>query len=491
MKNIGRNKLIPLITGIAVFLVFTFFVDLSPGNPHVSYTAGIALLMAIWWISEAIPIPATALVPVVLFPLMGVVDGKVITSLYFNHLIFLFIGGFMMALAMEKWNLHRRIALRILLFFGVSQWRILFGFMMATAFLSMWMSNTATTMLMVSIGLSIIQKFKSLNPNRTSKFPVILLLGIAYSASIGGIATLVGTPPNLSFARIYNILFPHLPEISFAQWMAFALPLSMVVLLFSFVLLKLFLDPQKSEKNISKETLRKEYKELGRASFEEKTVLYLLILMAVLWIFRLDIQTGFIIIPGWSKVFQTPGYINDGTIAIFIALLLFLIPSKQTAVKLLDWETANKLPWGIVLLFGGGFALAQGFVDSGLSQWAGNLLASAGNIPTYFLILGIILMMTMLTELTSNTATTEMILPVLAGMSVSINLPPLMVMIPATIAASFAFMLPVATAPNAIVFGTGEIKMSQMVRIGIWLNLISAIVASLFSYYWIDIVFDI
>ncbi len=489
MKFFHRSKILPIIIGIVAFLSFAWFIELSPENPKISYTAGIAILMAIWWITEAIPIPATALVPVVLFPIMGVVDGKTISSLYFNHLIFLFIGGFMMALAMEKWNLHRRIALKILLLFGVSPSKILLGFMLATAILSMWMSNTATTMLMVSIGISIIQKFKTINPDSKSKFPVILLLGIAYSSSIGGIATLVGTPPNLSFARIFAILFPEMPEISFAQWMAFAFPLSMIVLLLAFLILRFFLRLSPMGVSINKESLRTEYRQLGPASFEEKTVFYLLISMAILWIMRLDIPLGFTTVPGWSNLFPTPGFINDGTIAIFIALLLFLIPSKNNEQKLLDWETANKLPWGIVLLFGGGFALAQGFVDSGLSLWVGNLLSHVGNLPGYVLILGIILIMTTLTELTSNTATTEMVLPVLAGLAVSIDMPPLLIMIPATLAASFAFMLPVATPPNAIVFGTGEIKMKDMVRIGIWMNLISAIITSTFCYFAIEWVF--
>lgn len=484
---------IALIAAPIICLLIILFFDLDPENPKVTYTLAIALLMAIWWITEAIPLAVTALLPVALFPVFGVVDGKTISAMYFNHLIFLFIGGFLMAFAMERWNLHRRIALKILLMFGISPGRILLGFMLATSFLSMWMSNTATAMMMVPIALSIILKLEeSLGEVKMGKYSIGLLLGIAYSASIGGIATLVGTPPNLSFARIVSIIFPEMTEISFADWFIFAIPVTILLFIAAWLLLYFMYRPKNSWDNIQLNEFKNEYDNLGKAKPEEKIVLILFILLAFLWIFRSGFNIQSFVIPGWSGIFKTPSYINDGTVAIFIALLLFIIPSStQKGERIMNWETANKIPWNIVLLFGGGFALAQGFVDSGLSVWFGEQLAGLANVDSIVLTLANVTMMSFLTELTSNVATTEMILPILAGLSTAIEINPLLLMIPATLAASLAFMLPVATPPNAIIFGTNRIKIKDMVKTGILLNITGIIVATLIMYFWGTVVFDI
>jgi sodium-dependent dicarboxylate transporter 2/3/5 len=476
-----------------ISLLIILFADLDPENKKVTYTFAIAFLMAIWWITEAIPLAVTALIPVALFPLFGVVDGKTISSMYFNHLIFLFIGGFLMAFAMERWNLHRRIALRILLFFGISPGRILLGFMLATSFLSMWMSNTATAMMMVPIALSIIIKLEeSLGKKKMGKYSIGLLLGIAYSASVGGIATLVGTPPNLSFARIVSIIFPEMTEISFADWFIYAIPVTVLLFIVTWILLYLMYKPKSSWENIQLDDFRKEYTALGKAKMEEKIVLILFIILAFLWIFRSGFSIQSFVVPGWSKLFKTPSYINDGTVAICIALLLFIIPSKsKKGQRLMNWETANKIPWNIVLLFGGGFALAQGFVDSGLSVWFGERLAGLANVEPIVLTLANVTMMSLLTELTSNVATTEMILPILAGLSTAIEINPLLLMIPATLASSLAFMLPVATPPNAIIFGTNRITIKDMVRTGFLLNITGIIIATLVMYFWGTMVFEI
>jgi sodium-dependent dicarboxylate transporter 2/3/5 len=482
-----------LIIAPLVSLLIILFADLDPENRNVTYTFAIALLMAIWWITEAIPLAVTALLPVALFPLFGVVDGKTISSMYFNHLIFLFIGGFLMAFAMERWNLHRRIALRILLLVGISPGRILLGFMLATSFLSMWMSNTATAMMMVPIALSIILKLEeSLGEANMGKYSIGLLLGIAYSASIGGIATLVGTPPNLSFARIVSIIFPEMTEISFADWFVYAIPVTILLFIAAWLLLYFMYKPKHSWENIHLNDFKKEYAALGKAKIEEKIVLILFIILAFLWIFRSGFTVQSFVIPGWSQLFKTPSYINDGTVAIFISLILFIIPSKsKKGERLMNWETANKIPWNIVLLFGGGFALAQGFVDSGLSVWFGEQLAGLANVDPIYLTLANVTMMSLLTELTSNVATTEMILPILAGLSTVIEINPLLLMIPATLAASLAFMLPVATPPNAIIFGTNRIKVKDMVKTGILLNITGIIIATLVMYFWGTLVFDI
>lgn len=496
MRKKNRNSKIRIAALIIAPLMSTLmilFVDLAPGKPEITYTAAIAILMAIWWITEAIPLAATAMLPVVLFPLLGVLDGKTASAMYFNHLIFLFIGGFLMALAMERWDLHRRIAIKVLMFFGISPGRILMGFMVATAFLSMWMSNTATTMMMIPIALSIIYKLEEiLGKARLGSYSIGLLLGIAYSASIGGIATLVGTPPNLSFARIANIIFPQMPEISFANWLIFAIWISILVFISAWLLLYFMYRPRQPWEGVNREEFKKEYQLLGKAKPEEKIVFTLFLLMAFLWVFRAGFHIGFVNIPGWAGLFPNPAYINDGTVAIAVSVLLFMIPSPTIkGERLMDWRTANKLPWHIVLLFGGGFALAKGFVDSGLSIWFGEQLSGLADTHPMVLTTVVVTMMSFLTELTSNIASTEMIIPILAGMAVSIQVNPLLLMIPATLAASLAFMLPVATPPNAIIFGTGKLHIKDMVKTGFMLNVVGIIVTTLVTYYWGTLVFKI
>ena len=389
--------------------------------------------------------------------------------------------------------MHRRIALRILILFGVSPGRILMGFMLATAFLSMWMSNTATAMMMVPIAFSIILKLEeSLGKEKVAKYAVGLLLAVAYSASIGGIATLVGTPPNLSFVRISSIIFPEMAEISFADWFIFAMPVTILLFFAAWLILYLMYKPKNKWNDISIHDFKSEYKLLGKAKFEEKIVFVLFVLLVFFWIFRSKIVIQSFVIPGWENLFEHPGFINDGTVAIFFGILLFMIPSKtQKGEKLMNWETAGKIPWGIVLLFGGGFALAQGFVDSGLSVWFGEQLAGLANVEPIILTLANASLISVLTELTSNVATTEMILPILAGLSVTIKLNPLLLMIPATLAASLAFMLPVATPPNAIIFGTNRIQVKEMVKTGILLNIAGVIIVTLIMYFWGTIVFGI
>jgi len=440
--------------------------------------------MAVWWVTEAIPIPATALLPVVLFPMLGIMKGKVVAPIYFNHIIFLFIGGFIMALAMQKWNLHRRIALRIILLIGISPKRIILGFMVATWFLSMWISNTATTMMMMPMAMAIISKMKDTFGKETvSRFSVGLLLGIAYAASVGGTATLIGTPPNLAFSSIYKIVFPNAPEITFAGWIVFALPFAVVFLIVVWALLVRLFVSKKHSFEADMAIFREEYNRLGKIRFEEGTVLSLFVLLAVLWLFRGNINLGSFTIPGWTTIMPIPSFIDDGTIAITIAMLLFIIPSRREKGKrLMDWKTASRLHWGIVLLFGGGFALASGFEESGLSVWVGEQMIGLSHFSPVFLVASVCTMLTFMTELTSNTATTQVILPIIGSLSVAIQTNPLLLMIPATLSASCAFMLPVATPPNAIIFGTGEVRMQDMIKTGIILNLIGVVLITLFIY---------
>ena len=479
---------------LAVFFALIFFGNLDPEHPEVTFTLATALLMAIWWISEVVPLAVTSLLPVVLFPMLGIMNGKDVSSTYFNHVIFLFIGGFIVALAMQKWNLHKRIALKILMVTGVSPGRILLGFMLATSFLSMWISNTATTMMMVPILISIIQKLEDIiGKKNISRYSIGLLLGVAYSASIGGIATLVGTPPNLSFARIFQIMFPEAPDISFASWFIFAFPVTFIFFIIVWTYLYfLFRPSNKNWVDISSQTFKEEYKSLGSATFEERTVFTIFIGLAFLWLFRSDITINSFVIPGWAGIFNHPEYINDGTVAILASIILFIIPSRnQKGKRIMDWTSAKGIPWNIVLLFGGGFALASGFKESGLSIWFGNQLSFVGEYHPFLIIMVICFVMTFLTELTSNTATTEMLLPILAGLSIAVEVNPLIFMLPATLSGSMAFMLPVATPPNAIVFGSGRLKVMDMARNGLILNLLGVIVISLATWFLGTAIFNI
>lgn len=478
------KKRIGLIAVPALAILLLLFVDLDPARPEITRMAAVAVLMAGWWVTEAIPIPATALLPVVLFPVFGILPGDRTAALYFNSLIFLFIGGFLFALAMQRWDLHRRIALEILLRVGAGPRRMIFGFMAATWFLSMWISNTATTMMMVPMAMAITAQLKErFKGEHVNRFAVGILLGTAYAASIGGIATLIGTPPNLSFVRILKIVFPNAPDISFATWFAFALPLSAVFLVVAWgVLCKLFVA---RENPIPAETdlFRREKEKLGPMTFEQGVVLALFGVLVLAWMFRKDIEAFGVTVPGWSRLFAQPGFLDDGTVAIAVALVLFLIPARgESGGRLMDWKTATGLKWGIVLLFGGGFALAAGFKESGLSLWLGDQLAGMRGTPPMLLVLLTCGLLTFMTELTSNAATTEMVLPVLGSLAVAIETDPLLLMVPATLSASCAFMLPVATPPNAIAFGTGELKMSDMIRGGFLLNLIGIVLVTLAIY---------
>jgi solute carrier family 13 (sodium-dependent dicarboxylate transporter), member 2/3/5 len=490
----NKRFIVGFTAGIALFLFIVIFLDLQPGKPAVTFTLAIAVWMAVWWILEVVPLAVTALLPVVLFPVFGVMDGRMVSSVYFNDIIFLFMGGFLIALAMQKWSLHRRIALYILFHSGMSPGRLLAGFMAATAFLSMWISNTASAMMMIPIAISILDQLEdSLGKSAIRKLSIGLLLGVAYSASIGGVATLVGTPPNLAFARIYSISFPGAPEISFGQWMVFALPISLLILVMVWLYLYFLFCRTKSIPEGSGRTtiVGNELAGLGKPGFEEKIVLWAFLLFALLLIFRTDILLGTFKIPGWSTLFPLPAFINDGTIAISVGIILFLVPARQRNEFILDWETSRAMPWRIIILFGGGFALAEGFVVSGLSEWIGYALKETAGLHPFFIIICITGLMIFLTEFTSNTATAQMILPIMAAFAVSVKIHPLLFMLPATLAGSMAFMLPVATPPNAIIFATNRISIPDMAKNGLLLNFAGIIIITLAVWIYGRFVFAI
>jgi sodium-dependent dicarboxylate transporter 2/3/5 len=488
----NRARRIGLIAGPVAALLFHIFIDLDPARPQIGNTAAVVILMAIWWITEAVPLWLTALLPVFLFPFFGIMPGKKVSSLYFNHVIFLFLGGFMVALAMERWNLHKRIALKILLVLGANPKGILLGFMAGTWFLSMWVSNTASTMLMVPIVLAVVLKLEdTIGKEETSRYSTGLFLGIAYSASIGGVATLVGTPPNPILVKIFSINFPGAPEITFASWFAFAFPVSVIFLSFAWLYLSRIFKPA-APIAFDRNDFRKEYDSLGPMSFEEGVVFTIFVSLALLWLSRGDISFASFTLPGWSNIFSNPSFITDGTIAIAMASLFFIIPSKAKPGEMIaDSEMIQRLPWGIILLFGGGFALASGFKESGLSEWLGYRLGGVGIFSPKTIVFSISMVCTFLTELTSNTASAQIILPILASLAVALKVHPLLLMVPATMAQSFAFMLPVATPPNAIVFGSGRIRIIDMVKAGFALNIIGVVIITIAAFTLGPIVFDI
>lgn len=488
----GKVKYSFIGLGVLFFLGILFFLKLGDSFEMVS-TVAIVFLIAFWWLTEALPIGITSLLPIVLFPVFGVLNGKEVSAAYVNYIIFLFIGGFIIALAIEKWELHKRMALKILSKAGNSFFQLIFGFMLCSSFLSMWISNTASAMMMIPIGISITTVLnKKFGEDQVKKFNTNLFLSIAYACSIGGVATLVGTPPNLSFVRISEILYPEIPEIGFAQWMLIALP----VTIFMFIAILLFLYftgvPDKAcRRGLDKGHFKNEYLALGKTSIEQKRVFYVFLLLVFLWLFRKELVIGGISIPGWSNMFPKPNAINDGTVAVFVAFLLFLIPSSKKNEALVSWEITKKIPWHVVFLLGGGFAMAKAVVSSGLSVFLGNQLTGLAGFSDVTMIAIVVSGITFMTEFTSNTATTEIMLPIIASVSSSLKLNPLFLMLSVTFASSMAFMLPAATAPNALVFGTGKIKMIEMLKTGIVFNIIAVVAVVVVILFWVTYVLGI
>ena len=475
-----------LLGGAVLFLAVLLFADLEPGRPEVTRTAAVAVLMAAWWITGALPLGATALVPVMAFPFLGVLSADETAGHYINDIVFLFIGGFLVAIAMEQWDLHRRLALKVLTWCGGRPRNIALGLMVSAFGLSMWISNTATVMMLTPIVIGIIRRVEeALGPEQGHRFAMASLLGIAYTATIGGTATLVGTAPNLSFARIWQISFPEAPEIAFSAWFVFGLPLSICVFGVCYSVLHWRFLRGLDTLADGRESLARQYAELGPITPEQRRVMGVFLMLVTLWITRADVQLGDWTVPGWAGLFEHGGMIKDGTVALSMGLLLFLIPAPaKPGGRILERGAILKLPWDIVLLFGGGFALAAAFRSSGLADWLGGHLVAFSDVPPVALVLGMCLGVSFLTELTSNTATTEMLLPVLAAMAVAINIHPMLLMIPATLTCSYAFMLPVATPPNAIVFGAGNIRVHEMARTGILINIGAVVLVTLFMFTW-------
>ena len=469
----------PVIAIVTFLLLPTGDGGLSLGGRA---TVAIGLLMAVWWVSEALPLAATALLPLMLFPVSGVLTIEDAAAPYANDLIFLFMGGFMVALAMQRWGLHRRIALQTIRAVGTKPKAMIGGFMIATGFLSMWVSNTATTVMMLPIGLAVLKLVfdrvehvdssdaAAITGRGAPNFATALMLGIAFAASIGSLGTIIGTPPN-TFMAAY-LADTHDINLGFGQWMVFGVPMAVVFLAIAWLVITRMYPPQMDEIPGGKQLIQGELDELGPMSRGEKVVAVVFAATALLWIIRSPLQ-------GWVAGTTLEG-IDDAAIAIGAAIVLFAWPvDREHGVFALDWETARQLPWGILLLFGGGLSLAAAVSENGVDTFIGQQVEALGGLPTILLVAVVAVIVIFLTELTSNTATTAAVVPIVGGVAVGLGYGPMVLVVPAALAATCAFMLPVATPPNAIVFGSGHITIQQMVRVGIILNGIGIVLITL------------
>jgi sodium-dependent dicarboxylate transporter 2/3/5 len=476
----GFGKRAALLAGLLLFALMLGMAPPEGLSPAGWRTAAVAVLMACWWIFEVLPIPVTALLPMLLFPLLGVADIGAAAAPYANPMIYLFMGGFVIAIAMQEWGLHRRVALNIIRVMGAQPRNILFGFMLAAAFMSLWVSNTAATMLMLPIALSVIGIARrdggsGAAPASQDHFAIALLLGIAYAANIGGIGTIIGTPTNallVGFVReTYGI------EISFARWLLVGLPIVVLGLPITFFTLTRLVFPLRGDSLPGgREFITRELAGLGRIGREEKLVALIFALVAGAWIARPLLQP---LLPGLS----------DAGIALAGVLLLFLTPLDLRGGRfLLTWQAAARLPWGVLILFGGGLSLAAAIQRTGLAQWVGGMFTVLDGLPFVLIILVVTAVVVFLTELTSNSATAAALLPVIGAVAVAVGQDPLLLAVPVAVAASCAFMLPVATPPNAIVYGSGMLSIAQMARAGLWLNLFCTVLITILARWLLPLV---
>ena len=489
----GLRQKIGFVLGPILFALIFLAPTPAGLEPAGQAVAAVTAWVAVWWMSEAIPIPATSLLPIVLFPLTGALPVDATTPSYGHPLIFLFMGGFFLAMAMQRWGLHKRIALRTIKVVGTKPSRLILGFMIATAFLSMWVSNSATVMMMVPIALAVIYQTADLvdetgldidTSEGNFSFGIALMLCIAYGASVGGVATLIGTPPNILFAGQAGELFG--TTIGFAEWMLYGVPISIVGLVAVYIYVtRVAMSPQFDQLPMGADTIDRELEKLGSMSSPERRVLVVFVGMAAAWI-------GASLLEPVLGI--TPPDDADTIVAIGGALILFTLPTKTEDgdhTFLLDWSNAVNIPWGVILLFGGGLAIAAGFGETGLAVWIGEQLQLLEGVSMVLILLAVVMMTIFLTEVTSNTATTAMLMPILAGVAIGIGVHPYGLMIAGATAASFAFMLPVATPPNAIVFGSGYISLPQMARVGVGLNVIGIVLITIVALLWLPMAWGI
>lgn len=468
-------------------MLFWFGIELDASNHQVSLMAGIALWMSIWWFTEAVHLAVTALVPILFIPMLGIAEIKEVAQQYTDSIIFLFIGGFMLAFAIEKWDLHKRVAIKILSIVGTKPSHILLGVMLSSFLISNWISNTATTMMLFGAVLALVGETDEFIKDTKAKqrFAAAVLLGLAYSATIGGMATPVGTPPNMYFFKAYKEAFPETNDLTFLKWAFIGFPIAIVFLAVTFFVLRKYYLSKKVVIDLHRHHFKNHYTSLGQWSFEEKVVSSIFLICMALWFTRADIPFGSFTFKGWNHVFKK-GFIDDATVAVAAALLLFLIPSRQKKGEaILEWEDAKKIRYDIILMFGSGFALAYGFDESGLSNWLAHSLAALKGVPVFFIILGICIVVTIISEFASNIASIQLAIPVMLALQKDLDLPPLLLMIPATFAASLGFILPVATAANTIVFGTKRIDIKDMFKVGLVLDILGILIIAGFCYLYL------
>jgi sodium-dependent dicarboxylate transporter 2/3/5 len=479
-----KTKFLGLIIGIVFLMIVCLFSSPETLNTKAWLTLGVAMLMATWWITEAIPLPVTGLLPLIFFPILGVSSIKETAQAFSHPIIFLFMGGFIIGLAMQHTGLHKRIAYYIIAKFKNGPKSLIFGFMCATAFLSMWISNSATAIMMLPIALSIITVFKEdKNTAKNNNFDKALVLSIAFSATIGGIATIIGTPPNTVMAAMLSELYNY--EINFLDWLKIGLPTSLILLPITWIVLTFLCFPLDSSIIIKNKIINDKIKKLGKISQDEIMVGVVFIITASLWISRKWISSALEnIIPS--------GALNDSTIAISAAIILFIIPSNRpNRDRLINWDVVQSIPWGALILIGGGLSLATVINSSGLAAWIGSLSSNLSGISIILIVLISIASIIILTELTSNTATASTFIPIFGATALGLGQDPLLLIIPATLGASCAFMMPVATPPNTIAYASGHLKISDMIKAGVWLNIISLIVIGIIIALILGPVFDV
>lgn len=483
MKNI---KTIGMIGGLALLFVGMLLPVPTGMSPEARNVGLVTLLMALWWMTEAIPVYATAFLPMVLYPLLGIMPSGETAINYGHDFVLMMISGFFLAMAIEAQNLHKRIALIIITTLGTSRPVLLLSMMLATAFISMWIANVTAALLMLPIGMALILKEESLT-GKSSSFAAVMMLGIAYSASVGGTATLIGSPTNMIFTGIFARMFPNAPGVGFFTWLKIGLPLVVLFLpLVWFYLVRFY--KVKDSLPGSKEMMQVELDQLGRMSKGEFRVLMIFVFASLGWVFRENLMIDTFVLHGWASLLGLEGFAHDSTVGMTAAMLLFMV-SDGKGGRLLNWKTAAKIPWGVGVIVGGGYAMASGFKVTGLASWIGGQLAFISSYPTFVVIFIVVAVILFFTEINSNTATANIFLPVLASLSVAGNINPLLLMVPATFASSFVFIMPAGTGPNTVIFGSNRISAPEMARAGIGLKLITLIFLPLVLYLLIGYVF--
>ncbi len=457
----------------------------------MAIVGGLIAWMAFWWFTEAVDLYVTSLLPIVILPFTGVMSMDEIAPLYMKQIIFLFIGGFLFAFAMERWDLHRRIALRILLFTQGSASKVLLGFMLSSYLLSMWILNTATVTMLLPAVLAVTGELGSKLQGKSST-SAPYLLGLAFASSIGGMATIIGTAPNIIFMEAYNDLPNQNTPIHFANWISFAFPLSLILFVACFFVIRLLFRQQIRSTAVDLQVIRDSYQTLGKIKFEERMLLMIFLMLVGAWLTMKDIHVGSSTIEGWGSWFtqidesgKSTEYVKESTVAMLGALLLFFIPARKEKAYLLTWQEARRIPIGVIFLFGAGFTIGRAMEVSGLSKEISLTLQDAAGLPPLLLVLLACVAMTFLTELASNTATIFLFLPVMFAMEPYLQCHPLQFYIPVTLSASCAFMLPVATPPNTIIFGSEQVSIKQMISTGFWLNLAAILIIGTLGYWLI------